>query len=103
MKMIKQLSEDIRHNIEEARDKIGTAYKLREKDKAAADWYKMMAAAHMEFNNVGHSNVTRLIAEARQHMADNPMLPGMIAVYDDIHADVMKDAAEVSAMIAAYK
>ena len=102
MKMIKMLSEDIRHNIEEAKDKIGTAYKLKEKDKAAADWYKMMAVAHMDFNSTGHNNVTRLISDAKQQMDGNPMMPGMIAVYEDLHADIMKEAAEVNAMIAGY-
>ena len=103
MKMIKHLSEDIRRNISEARDKIGTAYKLREKDQAAADWYKDMAAAHLSFNNNGHAAVARLINDAKTKMADNPLLPGMIAVYEDMHADIMKEAAEVQAMIAAYK
>lgn len=37
MKMIKMISEEIKGNICEAREKIGMAYKLREKDKAAAD------------------------------------------------------------------
>ena len=103
MMMIKHLSKDIERNICEARDKISTAYKLREKDKAAADWYKEMAAAHMAFNNNGHAVVGRLIGDARAKMVDNPLLPGMIAVYEDMHADIMKDAAEVQAMIAAYK
>ena len=103
MKMIKQLSEEIKHNIHEAREKIEMAYKLRDTDKAAADWYRQMAAAHIDFNSAGHSAVARLITEAKAKMEHNPMLPGMIAVYEDMHADIVKDSAEVSAMIATYK
>lgn len=103
MKMIKMISEEIKGNICEAREKIGMAYKLREKDKAAADWYKDMAAQHMAFNTAGHANVKRLIDDAKVKRADDKLMPGMVAVYEDMHADIMRDSAEVQAMIAAYK
>ena len=103
MRMIKQLCCEIKGNICEAREKIGMAYKLRDKDKAAADWYKDMAAQHIAFNTAGHANVKRLIDEAKSKHADDKLLPGMVAVYEDMHADIMRDSAEVQAMIAAYK
>lgn len=103
MKMIKKLSDDMWGNIHEAKDKIKEAYKLREVDKGVADWYREMAVAHMSFNTNGHLNVKRLIDDARTAMADNPMTPGMLAVYNEMHADIMAAAAEVNAMIAAYK
>ena len=103
MKMIKMLSEEIKGNICEAREKIGMAYKLREKDKAAADWYKDMAAQHIAFNTAGHACVKRLIDDAKSKHADDKLMPGMVAVYEDMHADIMRDSAEVQAMIAAYK
>ena len=103
MRMIKQISGDIRCNICEAREKICTAYKLREKDKAAADWYRDMAAQHIAFNTAGHANVKRLIDDAKSKHADDKLMPGMVAVYEDMHADIMRDSAEVQAMIAAYK
>lgn len=103
MRMIKQVSGDIRCNISEAREKICTAYKLREKDKPLADWYKDMAAQHIAFNTAGHANVKRLIDDAKAKRADDKLMPGMVAVYEDMHADIMRDSAEVQAMIAAYK
>ena len=103
MRMIKRLTTEIRQNIHEAREKICTAYKLRDKDKGIADWYKEMAATHMAFNNNGHANVTRVINDVKVKMANDPLLPGMMAVYDDLHADIMKEAAEVQAMISGYK
>ena len=103
MKMIKMISEEIKGNICEAREKIGMAYKLREKDKAAADWYKDMAAQHIAFNTAGHANVKRLIDDAKAKRTDDKLMPGMVAVYEYMHADIMRDSAEVQAMIAAYK
>ena len=103
MRMIKQVCCEIKGNICEAREKIGMAYKLREKDKAVADWYKDMAAQHIAFNTAGHANVKRLIEDAKSKHADDKLMPGMVAVYEDMHADIMRDSAEVQAMIAAYK
>ena len=103
MRMIKMLSEEIKGNICEARAKICTAYKLKEKDKAVADWYKDMAAAHLAFNQAGHTNVKRLIDDAKTKRADDKLIPGMMAVYEDMHSDIMRESAEVQAMIASYK
>ena len=103
MRMIKRLSDEIRQNIHEAREKIRTAYNLREKDRTSADWYKEMAVAHLSFNTNGHANIVRLINEAKAKKADNAVVPGMMAVYEEVHADLIREAAEVQAMIAAYK
>ena len=103
MRMIKQVCCEIKGNICEAREKICTAYKLREKDKSLADWYRDMAAQHIAFNTAGHACVKRLIDDAKSKHADDKLLPGMVAVYEDMHADIMRDSAEVQAMIAAYK
>lgn len=103
MKMIKMLTDAMWENIDEAKDKIKEAYKLRDTDRGVADWYREMAVAHMAFNTNGHQNVKRLIEHAQMEMKDNPMIPGMLAVYNEMHADIMAYAAEVNAMIAAYK
>lgn len=103
MRMIKKVSNAMWENIHEARDKIGMAYRLHDEDKAVADWYRDMAAAHIAFNTSGHNIVHNLIEHAKGTMHDNPMLPGMIAVYNDLHADIKREAAEVQAMIQSYK
>lgn len=103
MKMIKMLSDAMWMNIDEACDKIKEAYRLRDVDRQIADWYKEMADAHIKFNSTAHANVKRLIDQANVEMQDNPMIPGMMAVYTDLHADIMAKSAEVQAMIAAYK
>ena len=50
----------------------------------------------------GVGYVKRLIDDAKSKHADDKLLPGMVAVYEDMHADIMRDSAEVQAMIAAY-
>ena len=103
MRMIKKVSDAIRGNIREAREKIEMAYRMHDEDKGVADWYKDMAAAHLAFNDTGHKNVVRLIDQAKSAHADNPMMAGMMAVYNEIHADLKREAAEVQAMIQNYK
>lgn len=87
-------------NINEARDKIRAAFELRETDKLHADWLYAMAKAHIEFNTQGHSIATSKVAEAMR--SGSELTPGMKAAYDGIHADMMRDQAEVQAMIATY-
>ena len=103
MRIIKVLSDEIRHNIHEAREKINHAYKMRDTDKGTADWYKEMAVAHIKFNETGHNNVVRVIDEAKKKHASNPLMPGMMAAYEEMHADIMAESAEVKAMIDGYK
>lgn len=103
MKLIKRLSDDMRGNVREAKDKIKEAYRLREADKGAADWYKEMAEAHLRFNTNGHATVKRLIEQIKLSHNENPMTSGMLAVYNDLHADLIAETAEVQAMITAYK
>jgi hypothetical protein len=47
--------------------------------------------------------VTKLIEQAREHMHHNPMMPGMMAAYNEIHADLKRESAEVQAMIQNYR
>lgn len=61
MKIIKRLFNDIACNIEEARDKIRTAYDLKAEHPETASWYREMAAAHIGFNQSGHAAVKKMI------------------------------------------
>ena len=61
MKMIKRLCAEIAGNIEEARDKIKTAYGLKTECPEAAAWYREMANAHIAFNTNGHALVKKMI------------------------------------------
>ena len=106
MRIIKMLSEDIACNIKEAEDKIETAYALKDKFPSEALWYKDMAQTHLNFNTKAHELVTAQINayRASQEYKEHPeYADGMMAVWQDRHADLMKQSAKVSAMINTYK
>lgn len=106
MKIIQELSDDIRCNIWEARDKIYRAYELKDSCPTASAWYKEMAAAHLAFNTNGHNAVAKAIADYKSSDAyrNNPQYAdGMMGAWDAIHADLVKQTAEVKSMVDSLK
>lgn len=103
MRMIKWASDIIDGNLREAEKYIGKAYELRDVNKDAADWCKEMAAKHLDFNTKGHDLVKNLIADYAASGKHSELAPGMQAVYNEIHADMIKRNAEIMAMISGYK
>ena len=47
--------------------------------------------------------VKKMIDDYASSGAQSDLLPGMKAVYGDLHADLTMEAAEIQAMISAYK
>jgi len=106
MRMIKDVSNDIRTNIFEAREKIMTAYELKDSCPNAAAWYKEMATAHIAFNTNGHNVVAKLIADykaSEDYKLHKEYADGMADAWAGIHADLQKQTAEVQAMIQNFK
>lgn len=106
MRLIKQLSADIAGNIDEAKDKIRTAYEVRAEYPESGAWYKEMAAAHIGFNTNGHAAVKKLIDayKASESYKQNPTFAdGMIAAWEAVHNDLIAKTAEVKAMVDGYK
>ncbi len=103
MRSIKWATEIISGNLAEARKYIMKAYELRDQDRQAADWCRDMAAKHVDFNAAGHNLVKRMIEDVRAKDPNNAMVAGMRAVFEDKHADMMQEQAEIVGMINAYK
>ena len=106
MRIIKMLAEGISENIEEAREKIEEAYRLKSLHPAESMWLREMALAHLNFNARGHELVAAQIAayKASQEYKDHPeYADGMMAVWNDKHADMMARSARVKAMIDGLK
>lgn len=106
MRIIKHLSSDIECNIREAEEKIDTAYRLKSEYPQEAMWYKDMAATHLNFNNKAHELVAAQISTYRNSVEykDHPeYADGMMAVWNDRHADLIAKSAKVKSMIDAYK
>lgn len=100
MRAIKNVARDIEGNIREAREKIAKAYQMMESNRPYADWQRDMAMGHLAFNAKGHEIVKKMIADIAG--STDPLAPGMRAMFEDIHADMMRDTAEVKAMIDSY-
>lgn len=106
MKIIKNLSSDIACNIDEARDKIRTAYELKAEHPEAAAWYREMAAAHLSFNQGGHAVVKKLIEAYRssEEYKRNPAYAdGMLCAWEAMHSELTARTAEVRAMCEGFK
>ena len=106
MKIIKNLSSDIACNIDEARDKIRTAYELKAEHPEAAAWYHEMAAAHLSFNQGGHAVVKKLIEAYRssEEYKRNPAYAdGMMSAWEAMHNELIARTAEVRAMCEGFK
>lgn len=106
MLIIKKLSADIAGNIDEAKDKIRTAYEVKNECPEAGAWYKEMAAAHIGFNTNGHAAVKKLIDayKASEEYKQNPAFAdGMIKAWEAVHNDLIAKTAEVKAMVEGYK
>jgi len=106
MRTIKMLSRDIETNLCEAEDKIDTAYRLRSEHPAIAMWYKDMAAAHCTFNQKGHDLVMQEInayKNSDEYKNHPEYADGMMAVWNDKHAEIMSKSARIKSMIDSYK
>lgn len=106
MKIVKRISNDMMGNIEEARDKIRTAYELKSEYPEAASWYREMAAAHIGFNQSGHAAVKKLIETYKasdEYKRKPEFADGMIAAWEAMHNELVSKAAEVKAMIDGFK
>ena len=106
MKIIKRLTTEISGNIDEARDKIRTAYELKEEHPEAAAWYREMAAAHLSFNQNGHAAVKKLIEAYRssEEYKRNPAYAdGMMTAWEAMHNELIARTAEVRAMCDGFK
>lgn len=106
MRIIKRLITDMAGNIDEARDKIRTAYELKAEYPKAAEWYRSMAAAHLGFNDAGHKTVSEIVEvyKASDEYKRRPeYADGMLAAWEAVHSDLTAKCAEVKAMIDGYK
>lgn len=106
MKLIKRISNDIAGNIDEAREKIRTAYELKAESPEAAAWYREMANAHLGFNSKGHEVSKKLIEtykNSEEYKRNPAFADGMLGAWNAIHDDLIAKTAEVKAMVDGFK
>ena len=93
----------VHHNMEEAREKIMKAYKMRTDNKELADWQRDMAVAHINFNNAGVRLAQEQIERARHDHDGNERHMGMLDVWEGWLHEIVGETAEVKAIIDSYK
>lgn len=106
MRLIKMLCADIASNIDEAKEKIRTAYEIRGTSSDAAAWYKDMASTHLGFNAAGHSAVKKMIdtyKDGEAYKRNPEYANGMMAAWEAVHNDLIERTAEVKAIIDGFK
>lgn len=106
MKLIKQISNDIAGNIDEAREKMRTAYALKAESPEAAAWYREMAQAHIGFNSKGHEVIKKMIEtykNSEEYKRNPAFADGMLGAWNAIHDDLIAKTAEVKAMVDGFK
>lgn len=103
MGRIAELLHDMWGNLMEAEAKIEEAYTLVDGHKQAADWYKIMAAQHLEFNRMGRTLVGDLIAKAEMSEATTEREHGKLEAYSDELGRLQAKTVRVRLMVEEYK
>ena len=106
MKIIKCIYNEMAGNIDEARDKIKTAYELKETNRETAEWFCYMAEAHMKFNTEGHNIMDKMLESrknASEYKANPEYVKGMTDVWKVMNSDLRAETSEVAATIDNFK
>ena len=101
MTIIKQLSEKISDEIEDASEYAKLALKFKDKDRSASDTFYSLAQDEMRHSMMLHAEVTKLIEEYRKTNGEPP--EKMQAVYDYLHEREIEAAEKVKRYLAMYK
>lgn len=103
MQMIKWAYEHVRDNVEEAMGYAHKAMTLKEDHRAAADWCIEMAKGHLAFNTAGRNVLDKMMRDIKDMPEHANIAPGLLAVYNDLYADVMRRTTEVQTLIGMYR
>ena len=102
MRLIEQLSDHIREEIEDAETYIREASDCREKNPETAEVYRTLAEEELKHMDLLHNAVTKVI-DAWKRSSGQEVPPVMQARYDILHKIAIGDANKVKLMIQLYK
>lgn len=90
-------------NLMEADNYIDEAHKMKEECRHIADWYKEMAAKHMEFNSAGRSVYDRLKERLHEDHEHAEHHAGIVMILDRNLAKLNQHCAELKIKMSEYK
>lgn len=97
MKIIKELSEMILEEIDDAEKYAKHAMKVAEEFPQLSSTFKELAEQEMHHSEMLHKRVTEIIAKHREKHGEPPA--AMLAVYEYLHEKHIEKAAKVRHMI----
>lgn len=101
MLCIKELSEKIYEELNDAKFYAEIAVKYKDSDKQLGDTYIQISKEEMAHMNRLHDQVTRVIYEYRNSKGEPPK--EMMALYEYEHNKIIEYAAQVQYIIGMYK
>lgn len=101
MKIIKELSEYIGEEIEDAEKYVKAALKHRDDHPELAKLLYELSMEEMSHMELLHGEVVKIIAEHRRTTGEPPA--AMLAVYEYLHEKNIEEAAEVKVLQAHYR
>ena len=101
MKCIKELTEHIYEEIEDAKAYALQALEMKDVDRSLGDTYITIAKEEMSHMSRLHDQVTRIINDYRNQKGEPP--EAMLQIYNWEHKKIMTSAAEAQVIINNYK
>ena len=103
LNQIRRIAKNLMGNVQEAERYAEKAHRYRNTCKMQADWYRDMAAKHLEFNLSGRQLYDKFMRDLAENPEAAKYMAGMHAAYDEWLHEIDEQTAKVHALLNMYK